>query len=221
VSVMTSSQSRRHRRASGAVAAVAVLTLLLSAVPAARAAIEGGEGPKEMVRALTDQVLQTLRNDSLNADQKQQAVENEVYNYVDFDIVSRLVLARNWRSFTPEQQKQFVQEFKRHLSVTYGNNVRNYHNERVDILGARADPGGDWTVQTKIIRSGGAQDIPMDYRLRNVAGTWKIIDIVIDNVSLIANFRSQFQDIVSNGGPERLLKLLKQANEKASGPAGT
>ena len=80
----------------------------------------------------------------------------------------------------------------------------------MQILGERQAGHGDVVVQTKILRGGHSEDVVVDYRLRQRDGQWKIIDVVVEGVSLVSNFRSQFQDIVSNGGPDRLLTLLKE-----------
>jgi phospholipid transport system substrate-binding protein len=133
---------------------------------------------------------------------------------MDFQILSKLVLARNWSKFSPAQQSEFVEQFKKHLSVTYGKNVDNYSNEKVQILGERKAARGDVIVQTKILRGSRSEDVLVDYRLRQRDGQWKIIDVVVEGVSLVSNFRSQFQDIVANGGPDRLLTLLKEKNAK-------
>jgi phospholipid transport system substrate-binding protein len=169
--------------------------------------------PMEIVQKTTDAVLAVLADKSLASDQKRHKIEDIVYDHFDFHTLSRLVLARNWRRLTPEQQNEFVEEFKRHLSLTYGRNVETYHNERATITGDRQEPGGDWTVKTKIIRPN-ASDILVDYRLRQEQGTWKVIDVIIEGVSLVLNYRSQFQEIVSNEGPAKLIELLKEKNAK-------
>ena len=193
---------------------ITALTLALSpraALPAARADAGAGDAPRAVVQELTNKALDILRKKDISADDKRHQIENVVYQYVDFNTLSRLVLARNWRKFSKPQQDQFLQEFKQHLSMTYGKNIENYHNEGVEIIGDRQEPGGDWTVQTNIVR-GGSEKFRVDYRLRKNDGQWKVIDIVIEGVSLVANFRSQFQDIVSSGGPEKLLQLLREKN---------
>ena len=121
------------------------------------------------------------------------------------------MLARNWRRFSEAQREEFTNEFKRHLSVTYGKNVESYKNERVAILGDREEARGDWTVQTKILR-GGPEDILVNYRLRRVDSRWAIIDFVVEGVSLVSNFRAQFQEIIASGGAEKLLRLLREKN---------
>jgi phospholipid transport system substrate-binding protein len=211
--MMTNSEHNPQRGPLPARLTALVLALsLCAALPAARAADqEAGAAPKEVVKQLTNKALDILRKKDISVDEKRHEIENVVYQYVDFNILSRLVLARNWRKFSKPQQDEFVQEFKKHLSLTYGKNIENYHNEGVEIFGDREEPGGDWTVQTNIVR-GGSEKFRVDYRLRKEDGQWKVIDIVIEGVSLVANFRSQFQDIVSSGGPEKVLKLLHEKN---------
>ena len=145
------------------------------------------------------------------ADRSHRSKRTIAYGAIDFPTLCKLVLARNWPKFSPSQRGEFEDEFKQHLSMTYGRNVDSYKNEKVQILGERPEQRDDVTVQTKILR-GGSDDVAVDYRLRQSDGQWKIIDVIIEGVSLVSNFRSQFQDIVANGGPDRLLALLKEKN---------
>jgi phospholipid transport system substrate-binding protein len=168
--------------------------------------------PKEMVRKLTDEVIAVLQQKGMSADAKREKIRQIVVNYVDFPTMSRLVLARHWNGLTEEQKKAFTEEFKQHLAVTYGKNVESYNNEKVQIIGDRDEGRGDWTVQTKILRPQGGGDILVDYRLRQIDGQEKVIDMVIERVSLVSNYRSQFQDVMANGGIDRLLKLLREKN---------
>jgi phospholipid transport system substrate-binding protein len=189
--------------------ALAVLTLAVGLASAAT-----GEGPRAVVKRMTDAALDVLRDKSLSSDQKRHRLEEVVFPEVDFDTMSRLVLARNWSRFSAPQQADFVKEFKAHLSMTYGRNIENYRNERVEIVGDQDEGRGDWLVKSKIVRTGGAEDIQVDYRLRKEGDAWRIIDMVIERVSLVANFRSQFQEIVSQGGPEKVLELLRDKNAR-------
>jgi phospholipid transport system substrate-binding protein len=182
--------------------------LLVVSVVAARAA----DKPTEVVRKLSDAVIVVLQQKDISADAKRDKIRGIVEGFVDFPTMSRLVLARNWSGLDDEKKKEFTEEFKRHLSVTYGKNVESYNNEKVQIVGDRDEGRGDWTVQTKILRPQGGGDILVDYRLRQIGGEWKVIDLVIERVSLVSNFRSQFQDVMANGGIDRLLKLLREKN---------
>jgi phospholipid transport system substrate-binding protein len=191
---------------------VVVLAFAALAAPAVPAAEDAA--PRAVVAEVTDAALAVLRDKRLGADEKRHRLEDIVYAHTDFATLSRLVLARNWSRFSEAQQHEFMEQFRRHLALTYGRNVESYHDETIQITGAREEPGGDWTVQTKIVR-GGPDDILVDYRLRRQAdGSWKIIDFVIEGVSLVANYRSEFQDILSRGGPAELLRLLAEKNAK-------
>jgi phospholipid transport system substrate-binding protein len=182
------------------------LVLLLGGGAAAQ------QTPSQVVDGLASQVIPILKDNALSAAQKRDRIEQIAYQAMDFQILSKLVLARNWSKFSPTQQSEFVNEFKRHLSVTYGRNVENYNNEKVKILGERQAGRGDVVVHTKILRGGHSEDVVADYRLRQRDGQWRIIDVTVEGVSLVSNFRSQFQDIITNGGPDRLLTLLKEKN---------
>jgi len=171
----------------------------------------GQATPKEVVDVMSSRVLEVLRDESLSTETKRTQVEEVIYQHVDFETLSRLVMGRNWRQLSDSEKKEFMVEFRRHLSDTYGENVDNYRNEKVSILSAREEKRGDVTVKSKILR-GGADDVIVNYRLRKKTDQWRIIDVVIEGVSLVANFRSQFQEIMTNGGPQRLLKLLREKN---------
>jgi len=172
------------------------------------------DAARAVVERTTSSVIAVLVDQKLSADQKRKQVEDVVLQRVDFETLSKLVLARNWSRFTEPQRDEFMTLFKNHLSMTYGRNVESYKNEKVQITESRVESGGDVTVKTKIVSGGAGSDILVDYRLRQRDGVWKIIDVVIEGVSLVSNFRSQFQDVVSSGGPERLLALLREKNAK-------
>jgi len=204
-STKITSSTATHRNA---LVALAVVVALAGAAGAEQ------QTPSQVVDGLASQVLPILQDSSLNAEQKRQRVEEIAYRAMDFNTLSKLVLARNWSKFSPAQQAEFEQEFKRHLSVTYGNNIENYNNERVQILGERPEARGDMTVQTKILRGGHSADVVVDYRLRQRDGQWKIIDVIVENVSLVSNFRSQFQDLLGSNTPAQLIALIHEKNER-------
>jgi phospholipid transport system substrate-binding protein len=169
------------------------------------------DSPRDLVRKLSDAVIAVLQEQNLSADAKRQKIRGIVQGYVDFTTMSRLVLARNWSGLDDSKKAAFIEEFKQHLSVTYGKNVETYNNEKVQITGERDEGRGDWTVQTKIVRPQGG-DILVDYRLRQIDGEWKVIDLIIERVSLVSNYRSQFQEVMANGGIDKLLQLLREKN---------
>ena len=201
----SSTPSRERRRLAAACA-------LLLVAWAGRAAAE--RSPREVVQGTIDQVLVVLRQKDLSKETRRERVKAIVLQSTDFDTLSRLVLARNWSRFTPPQQQEFEREFQSHLSATYGRRLDSYRDEKVAIVGDRKEANGDWTVQSRILRGGGSKDVTVDYRLRQTNGEWKVIDVIIEQVSLVANFRSQFQEIVGSGGPEKLLQVMRDKTAK-------
>ena len=173
--------------------------------------------PTQVVTGTSEAVIAVLKEPGLSKADKRHRIEDIVLKSVDFDTLSKLTMARNWAKLSPAQQDEFRQEFRRHLSATYGRRIDDYRNETVEVLGTREEARGDQTVKTKIRRGGGTADVLVDYRLRQTGGEWKIIDVVIEGVSLVANFRSQFQDLMAHGGAEHLLAVLRQktATEEA------
>jgi len=203
----------RTRTKSGVLTTVRVAVLAAAILAGACIASGAATGAKEVVRATTDAVIAVLGHDDLSSAEKRQQIDAIVEARFDFKTLSRLVLARNWKKLDAAQQQAFVQEFRHHLSITYGRNVDSYRDERVVITGEREEVRGDRTVKTIIDRNS-AEDVLVDYRMRQKDGEWKVIDVVIEGVSLVANFRSQFRSVISRHGPAKLIELLRQKNEK-------
>ena len=195
--------SRRHRT-------LAAVALASSLAGVARA----GESPRAIVEKMTQAAIDVLGEKGLSSEEKRHRIEDLAYANIDFDIMSHLVLARNWGRLSAAQQAEFVRLFKEHLALTYGRSIESYNNEKVEVVGERDEGRGDWSVKTRILRGGGGADVLVDYRLRRENDAWRIIDVVIERVSLVANFRSQFQEIMSGGGPTKLLDILREKNAK-------
>ncbi len=196
-------------------AAIAVLVVGCLGATGIRAATPSEAGAHAVIEKTVEEVLDVLADKSVSTEKRLQSIEKIVYGRFDLHAMSRLVLARNWKRFSKEQQVEYVSEFKTYLSNNYGNRIERYDQEEVEILSARDEPRGDVIVQTKIT-GGQFTGALVDYRLRKTAGEWRVIDVVIEGISMVSNFRDQFKAVVSSGGPELLLKKLKEKN--AAGP---
>jgi phospholipid transport system substrate-binding protein len=156
-----------------------------------------------------------LQDKALTPVQRQQLVRDIAYEGMDFEVLSRLTLGRNWRPLTDAQRTDFVQEYKKHLAGTYGHTTDSYTNETINVTSDQKESNGDVTVLTQIMgdKDGKRQEVAkVNYRMRQNQGQWKVIDVMIDGVSLMANFRSQFQEVIDNGGFDKLMKLLREKN---------
>lgn len=176
--------------------------------------------PVKVMRSALDRIVVALHDMGTTNLTKRDAVQLAVNDHLDISIVSQLVLAKNWKKFDETQRAEFSTLFRKHLVNTYWRNAKLATFERIDIVEDRKEARGDWTVKSMII-SKSAGDTKVDYRMRretladDTLGEWKIIDVIVEGVSLVSNFRSQFQEIVANDGPEKVLTLLRESNAKA------
>lgn len=206
--------TRRKRTGIAALGAALVLALAMALEPEVSRAADSSQTVAELNAR---KVLEIL-NSGANQDQKIKRLEQIASTTIDFDTVSRMVLAKYWKQFNPEQRQQFEDEFKRALTISYGRRIAQFGQEKVAILGERPEPNGDVTVQSHIV-GGRAGDLKVDCRLRQKEGTWYVIDVIVEGVSIVSSYRTQFQEIISQGGPERLLAQLRQKNASGEGLA--
>jgi phospholipid transport system substrate-binding protein len=189
-----------------------VRTLALAAAAAfAIAASAPAPGPRDVVASTVDEVLAVLKNASLTPEARRDAIVAIAYERFDFPTMSKLVLAKYWRRFDSAQREAFQQEFKDFLAHRYGDRIDRYEQEKVEIVGERSAKGGDAIIQTRIHRPRG-EAILVDYRLRSSGGEWRVIDVKIEGISLVSNYRDQFHEVLSQGGPEKLLAQLRERN---------
>ena len=210
---MSLAMSRVHptqtrRSFSGLVLGLMSVCVLATGAPAQ--AVETSEARVLVVETL-ERVLEILGNDGLSENDKRRRIEALAFSHFDFDTMSRLVLARNWKKFSAEERTQFVGEYKTLLSRSYGVRLNRFGDEEIEVTGEQAEPRGDVTIRTQII--GGEFDgAQIDYRMRSRDGNWKAIDVVIEGVSLVSNYRSQFGEVVSRKGPAGLIKQMRKKN---------
>lgn len=166
-----------------------------------------------VVRSTVDDALAVLRDRKRPSDARRTDVERIAYAHFDFETISRLVLARNWPKLSAAQQQAFIAEFKRHLTLTYWKTLEDYRDQKVEVDGARAEKNGDVTVRSNIEGERSAP-IRLDYRMRPAKGTYVVIDVIIEGVSLVQNFRAQTQEIIAKDGVDSLIARLKQRNDQ-------
>jgi phospholipid transport system substrate-binding protein len=177
-------------------------------------------GPEELVKKITQDVLDTIKSDKqLAAGDRQRAIklaEEKVLPHVDFEEATRLAVGRAWAQATPEQKKKLVSEFRNMLVRTYSNAIQPYEGQQMKVMPVRMKPGdSEVTVQNQFIRSG-AQPVKIDYSMRKTDKGWKIYDIVVEGVSLVLTYRSEFDAVVKQDGIDGLIKRLAQKNTPAA-----
>jgi len=167
--------------------------------------------PRALIDETATKIVAILARKDESAEARIKQIETIAYEIFDFTTMSKLVLARNWRKLDKAKKAEFVREFKQNLSRTYGTRLDRYDQEQVEIFGTRVEPRDDVSVKTRIV--GGQFDAAeISYRLRNRNDRWRIIDVVIEGVSLVSNYRSQFAEILNSGTIDDLLVKLRDKN---------
>jgi len=196
------------------------LSLALPLGVASQAQAAATDAPRAVIQGAMNEVIQVLRSKELEQTQRQDRIEEIAYARFDFDRMSRLVLAKNYKKLDTSQREAFAEEFRKHLSLTYGRRVESYSNESIEVGEARLEKNEDVSVKTTVL-GGSADGVAIEYRMRESSGEWRVIDVIIEGVSLIANFRSQIQDIIRNEGADQLIDKLRQKNEERANEAAT
>ena len=193
------------------------IALFAATSPTAASTDAASARARTMVESMVGKILVELAKEGIADEVKIKSLEAIVFTEFDFKSISRLVLARNVKKFSDEQLSEFTELFKVYLSRSYGSRLIRYANEDVVFKNARVEKRGDVTVMTAIV-GGAANGIEMNYRVRGRDGTWRVIDVTIEGISLVSNFRSQFRDIVNRDGPESLLSRLRDKTFVAPDP---
>jgi phospholipid transport system substrate-binding protein len=173
--------------------------------------------PMNVAQISVNKVLDILRDPKLKSEsakeikmQKLRSIYKSMFNEVEF---SRRTLARNWDKLNTAQQKEFIDLFEQVLEKTYIDKILSYTNEKIDFYKEEMKSDKLAEVRTKVITS--SQEVPIFYRLILKDGGWKVYDVVVENVSLVQNYRTQFNDILAKKSPEHLLDVLrKKVKEK-------
>jgi phospholipid transport system substrate-binding protein len=173
--------------------------------------------PGDQVRQTVDKLLAILADPQLRGEDKENERREELrkvlYSRFDFTEMAKRALGPHWQRRSPEEQKEFVELFTSLLEGAYLDKIESYNGEQVQYLNETVD--NDYAeVDTKIVDNHG-QPFSVNYRLRNGGGDWKVYDVVIENVSLVNNYRSQFNRVLAKSSFEELLKTMK---EKLSAP---
>jgi len=184
-----------------------------------------GSEPEALVKKITEEVLAAVKSDKeLAAGNKQKAVklaEEKILPYVDFEEATRLAVGRGWKEASPEQRKKLVSEFRDMLVRTYSNAIGAYEGQTMKVLPSRTKPTeNEATVRNQFLRPGG-QPVLIDYSMRKTDSGWKIYDIVVEGVSLVLTYRSEFDAVVKQDGIDGLIKRLGQKNTPAAAVGGT
>ena len=175
------------------------------------------EAPDALVKRVAEDVSATIRADPLiqKGDQARirQVIETKLLPNFDFARMTALAMGKNWRAASPEQQQRLTDEFRTLLVRTYSGALNKYRDETIDYKPLRMNPGDtDVTVRTAVLKPGGAP-VQIDYSMGKTANGWKAYDVIVGGVSLVTNYRDEFNEQIRSGGVDGLIKVLADKNK--------
>ena len=179
------------------------------------------EAPDALVKRVAEETLSAIRADkdlqAGNPAKVKQLIEAKLVPHFDTARMTALAMGRNWRSATPEQQKLLTEQFQSLLIRTYSNALTNYRDNKMNYKPLRMSPGDtDVIVRTEVTQPGQAP-VQIDYSMEKTADGWKAYDVVVAGVSLVTNYRDEFNDMVKKSGVDGLIKALADKNKEPVG----
>jgi phospholipid transport system substrate-binding protein len=172
--------------------------------------------PDVLVKNVTAEVVEIIAKDkeirSGNRAKLIEVIEAKVLPHFNFGAMTALAMGQGWGKATPEQKKRLIEEFKTLLVRTYASALAAYSEQKFDFRPLRAKPNDtDVTVNVRVLQSG-AQPVTIDYSMEKTASGWKVYDVMVGGVSLVANYRTEFANTVRASGVDGLIKELHAKN---------
>ena len=193
-----------------------VLPVLFAAlIAASNAALASSQDAAQFVHRLGNQTIETLRASELSLDQREDRVRDLLIQGFDIPFIGRFVIGRYWRVATPDQRGDYLALYSKFFLQTYVSRIGDYAGETFAVTDARAASAKDFVVRTRINRAGGRAFIT-DWRVRNIDGRYRVIDIMVEGISMAVTQRSEFASVARRGGLESLLTSLRARTTKIS-----
>ena len=188
---------------------VIVTSLLLGfALGPAQAA---GGVPTDQIKATVDKAIVVLKDSRLKpttkSKERREQLKQILFARFDFTEMGKRALGANWRRRTPKEQEEFVRLFSELLEHAYADIIESYTDEKIVYSGERLD-GSYADVNSKIL-TGKGEEFSINYKAHLINGEWRVYDVIVENISMVNNFRSQFNRVIANSSYEELIRRLR------------
>jgi len=168
--------------------------------------------PDALVKNVTLEVVELITKEKGNRAKIVSVIEEKVLPHFNFTAMTALAMGQNWGKASPEQKKRLTEEFRTLLVRTYASALAAYSEQKFDFRPLRAKPTDtDVTVNVRVLQPGG-QPVTLDYSMEKTANGWKVYDVMVGGVSLVANYRTEFANAVRSSGIDGLIKDLQTKN---------
>jgi len=196
---------------------VPVIALILLSIWLPPGSAVGGV-PTDQIKSTVDKALVVLKDPRLKpaakTKERREQLKQILFARFDFTEMAKRSLGANWRRRTPKEQEEFVRLFTDLLERAYADTIESYGDEKIVYVGERLD-GGYADISSKVLTSKG-EEFSLNYRAHFVGGEWRVYDVVVENISMVNNYRSQFNRVISNASYEELVRRLRDKADFAT-----
>ena len=186
---------------------ISMLTLIL--IPT----LNAGAQPLETLKVAVDQAMKILDDPQYKDEAQKETQRDEIWKVIrqvfDLQGIAQITLGRNWRRFNQAEKNEFTEVFGRFLGDTYVEKIQSaFSGQKVEYLGQEKITDTKAVVETKIVKD--SREIPVDYRMHKVGADWRVYDVIIEGVSLVKNYRTQFNSFLMKQTPKDLIETIKK-----------
>ena len=192
--------------------------MLLLAASLLMASVAFANPPADEIKRTVDEVVRIVADKDMkkNETKRRQALKKSISNIFDYAEMAKRSMGKHWNARTPAEKKVFVDLFATLLENSYAGKIESYNNEKIIYIKDLVD--GDYAeVKSKVVTAN-RDEFTLDYRLLKQNNKWMVYDVIIEGVSLVSNYRSQFNKIITANGYDKLVKKLQSKNEELKAP---
>ena len=186
-------------------AMTAAVALVMAVAVYAHGATSGD--PMSMVKSTVSQVISVVNDKQTPSAERRQRLVQLVAGHFDFSDMARDTLGVHWAQLSPEQRQQFVPLFTAFMEDAYLGKIESYSGQPIEFIRENSNGPNEAEVSSKV--KDGDQDVRIDYRLKQDGGEWKVYDVTVDDISITANYRNQFNRVINNQGYDALVNAMR------------
>jgi phospholipid transport system substrate-binding protein len=192
-----------------------IIVLLLASLFLASQALAN---PTELVKKTVDEVVHIVSDKEMkkNETKRRHALKKSISTLFDYSEMAKRSLGKHWNTLTAAEKKNFAELFASLLENSYASKIESYNNEKIVYIKEIVE-SDHAEIKSKVVTAA-RDEFTLDYRLMNNNGKWMVYDVVIEGVSLVSNYRSQFNKIITSNGYNALVKKLQSKNEELKAP---
>ena len=195
------------------ISGLTLATLMLVAMMGSKAHSASADAPMALVKSTVTQVTGILQDRSVSPASRRERLLQITAGRFDFADMARQTLGTHWKELTPGQQQEFVPLFTAFMQDAYLKKIEGYSGQPINFLGATSEGSGYAQVNTSVLQPDKSL-IHVDYRLRQEGDDWRVYDVTVDDISITANYRNQFNRVINSRGYDALVSTMRSKQQE-------